>query len=261
MRNFRKLKVRFENAGGLEPGDKVTVYGIEKGKVKDLTVSSKGVISTLLISKDIDLKEDAEFSIHETDFMGHKALEIYPGDSANSLSHDQIHSGTVKGGLSQLVAKVSKLSDKVDKLLNEINENNTLEKINNTINSTNQLIDNSNKIVLENKKQIKSIIKEAAETIHLLKNTTKRTGNQIDPIITKTDSLITDLEVSIHKFNEISEKTNRFVDTVNENEGTIQLLLKKDELYKKILTSTTKLDSLLSDIKENPKKYLKLEIF
>ena len=49
--------------------------------------------------------------------------------------------------------------------------------------------------------------------------------------------------------------------SIEKGEGNAGLLLKDDKLYKNLESSTKKLDALIEDIKQNPKRYLKFSVF
>ena len=54
---------------------------------------------------------------------------------------------------------------------------------------------------------------------------------------------------------------NRLLDRINQGEGTLGQLASDAELYKKITATLQSLDSLIIDIRENPKRYVKFSLF
>jgi len=62
-RNAQRVKVSFQDVGTLAIGDRVTVSGVQKGKVDGLTLTSSGVDVELMLYNDVILNRDASFII------------------------------------------------------------------------------------------------------------------------------------------------------------------------------------------------------
>ena len=76
--SYRPVLVKFDNVTGLELGDNVLVNGLRKGFVKDMEINEDHVLVTLSINKDVDLRDDAQFSISMLDLMGGKKVGVFP---------------------------------------------------------------------------------------------------------------------------------------------------------------------------------------
>src|ERR1039457_6514706 len=72
--NHRPVLVKFDNVTGLEIGDNVVVNGLRKGFVQNMQIEQDHVIVTMSLEKDVDLREDAQFSISMLDLMGGKKV-------------------------------------------------------------------------------------------------------------------------------------------------------------------------------------------
>jgi phospholipid/cholesterol/gamma-HCH transport system substrate-binding protein len=71
-------------------------------------------------------------------------------------------------------------------------------------------------------------------------------ANETD-LYNRTDSLLLNL--------------NRTLEKMNSGEGTLGQIATNAEMYEKLLSTIESLDSLLVDIKANPKRYVKLSLF
>src|ERR1035437_3099352 len=65
--DHRPVLVKFDNVTGLEIGDNVVVNGLRKGFVDDMQIKQDYVIVNISLSRDVDLREDAKFSISMLD--------------------------------------------------------------------------------------------------------------------------------------------------------------------------------------------------
>ncbi|MDD3286974.1 MAG: hypothetical protein PHI14_05700, partial [Bacteroidales bacterium] len=66
---------------------------------------------------------------------------------------------------------------------------------------------------------------------------------------------------TIRETNESLTSLSKVMRSIEKGEGNAGLLLKDDKLYKNLESSTKKLDALIEDIKQNPKRYLKVSVF
>ena len=70
-----------------------------------------------------------------------------------------------------------------------------------------------------------------------------------------------DLKATILKLDTTMNGVNQFVQTVNSTEGTIGMLLNDRDLYINLSNTVTSADSLLTDLKAHPKRYVHFSLF
>ncbi|MDX9797574.1 MAG: hypothetical protein RBT05_01815, partial [Bacteroidales bacterium] len=66
---------------------------------------------------------------------------------------------------------------------------------------------------------------------------------------------------TITEANESLTSLTKTMRSIEKGEGSAGLLINDDKLYKNLESSTKKLDALIEDIKQNPKRYLKFSVF
>jgi phospholipid/cholesterol/gamma-HCH transport system substrate-binding protein len=59
----------------------------------------------------------------------------------------------------------------------------------------------------------------------------------------------------------VSGQLNLILSNLNKGDGTLGKLLSDDNLYTELLHSSEALEALLSDLKDNPKKYVHFSLF
>ncbi len=80
LRNTYDVVVYFDDVTGLRIGDPVTVYGIEKGKVKSLEIDSSMIRGVLALDRDIVLPKDSKIAIRSVSYVGSdRYVKITPG--------------------------------------------------------------------------------------------------------------------------------------------------------------------------------------
>ncbi len=71
----------------------------------------------------------------------------------------------------------------------------------------------------------------------------------------------TPLSSSLDRVMVLTERIDSLFNVINKKEGTVAKLINSDELYKEIIATNKELRSLIEDIKANPKRYFKIEVF
>ena len=105
-RKYIEIKVKFSNAGNIEKGSAVSILGVKKGRVKDISIESDGVTLNLQAELDFPLKKGTEFFIIETDIMGDVQVEIIPGQDNEMLDLSLVHYGFRNQGISGFVSQL-----------------------------------------------------------------------------------------------------------------------------------------------------------
>jgi phospholipid/cholesterol/gamma-HCH transport system substrate-binding protein len=126
-----RLKVRFDNVAGLSDGDQVSVNGVKRGFVESIENEGNDVLVTLNFNGDLELREDAGFSIMMLDLMGGKKVEVSPGSSQNKIDFSKIQTGKFKGDISTAMAALSSVQTDLIDAVKELRI--TLSGINNLV--------------------------------------------------------------------------------------------------------------------------------
>ena len=58
----------------------------------------------------------------------------------------------------------------------------------------------------------------------------------------------------------MAQTAREFADNLNQGDGTLQMLVDDRRLYDDLRKTADNLDDLISDIRENPKKYIQLKV-
>ena len=168
------VNVQFTNTAGLEVGDPVTVNGVRKGFVEDIKIKGEKVIVTMKISKDVALKEDANFGISMLDLMGGKKVEVNPGISKNLLDYKQVQSGTFYADIPYVMSMVGSFQKDITSTISDLKTtlnslNNYLgdRKLNNDIKSSmsnlNEVTKKLNILIDENRNNLKQLTANTVE--------------------------------------------------------------------------------------------------
>ena len=259
-----RVVIEFSNVAGLEIGDNVTVNGVRKGNVDDISVKGDEVFVTAQINNDVRLKKDADFYIAMTDMMGGKRIEIKPGVSSEPLNLNKVQKGSFSADIPTVMSMIGSMQDNlvetlkqvritVTSLNNYLTDNKLNKEIKSSVENINKLTINVNKLIEENREGIKKLTdnsveltSQAREFIARNKDEISGTVKNLSSVMKNTDSLIT--------------KLNEFATEVKEKKNNIGRLMYDENLVKELHTSIKQINELTKEFLEQIKsKGLKVD--
>lgn len=262
----------YENVDGLEISAPVKVNGYKVGQVREINFDYAHPGKTevvLALNRNLHLPEDSRAIISST-LMGEAYIEIEVGSTAKMIPvGGSVPTGAGSGIFSDLsetlMPKVKETLVNVDTLLLSLNEViadpalkssvGNMEKISDNILVASRGLDN-----LMNK-QVPSLMGSANGTV-----------SHLNGIMTRVDTISGNLVVLTHELNRmpLNETMEDIRKTVSNLEGfsaqlrnqnsTLGLLMNDPELYNRLNNVAASVDSLIVDIKRNPKRYISIKL-
>lgn len=218
--NEKRISVEFETVAGLNIGDQVSIKGIRKGYVEDIYMIDNSARVNIILNEDVDLRDNARFSLMVLDLMGGKKIEIDPGNSSSLIDFQKLQTGFFLGDISTTMAMLGSVQDDLVDVIYEVKT---------SLNSLNKLLGNT----------------EFTEEI-------QQSVVSLNSLIIKTDKLISDNSQSVGELlnnsNELVQNSNKFIiDNKSEIKSTIQnlntLMSNTDSLVTQLSTFMTDIDS------------------
>ena len=261
-RKYTEIKVKFGNAGNIESGSAVSILGVKKGRVKDISMASDGVTLNLQAELDFSLKKDTEFYIIETDIMGDVQVEIIPGQDNEMLDLSLVHHGFRNQGISGFVSQLGVLVRDVQELLNSISEDKEFIKgLFSFADSSQSFINKLNKSYDKNSENIENLITNASSISNKLETIISQNEESINSSLNLTNEVLNDFNSTLSEMDIIVKNFRDLSTKMVEEDSSFNKIITEKELYEKLLKSAVSLDSLLIDIKKNPGKYFKVKVF
>ena len=267
LNNQYKFYAVYDNSKGLLPGNLVTINGMQVGTVSALDFHPKKdgtIIVEFLTSKELDIPANSVVNLASS-LTGSVSLDIIIGDSEElSASGDTLTSAYDNGTMGMIAETIIPLKNKLETLLVSVNELTT--NLNDMLSQ--ELKDNINKGAssfassMNNIEAISSDLQRLTDSedgkltmvVNNLETITSNFGTVSDSLKTiDYNSLVSSLENCVNEFNTL-------LSGINNGEGSAGLLVKEYSLYNNINTTIETLQSILEEIKANPKK-IKLSVF
>ena len=278
----RFLYAVYDEIDGLEKANKVLVNGLIIGQVNNLNFypGSSKIVAQLYIKNDIELPKNSIARIYSTSLLGGKAVEIIMGnDTAMALSGDTLVAQMESSLSDQVNEQVEPLKKKAVALINSIdsvmtviqavfnektrvNLTKSIENIHLTLSNLESATHNVDNMLIEEKSRISSIITNLDSISYNLEANNQNINTILSNFANLSDSLVeADIPQTVRDASVAINNLKLLSDKINNGEGTIGQLFTNDSLYINLEQSTSSLNKLLEDLRQNPKKYVKLSLF
>lgn len=253
----KMLNVEFSTVAGLELGDMVSVNGVRKGLVEKISSGNNSAIVTIEFKDEIELKEDATFSIMMLDLMGGKKIEINSGNSNNSIDFNKIYSGNFSGDISTAMATLSSVETDLVEVIRELklslenvnsvfNSEGFIENVKSSAKNLDKLTKNMNDLLIANRNNLTEILENA-------KILTEKTNNLIDTNEQQLFSVLNNLDSTLINSNALIGKLNNFSDEIVNSENNIGKLLYDEKIFSDLVISLDQIKEMTSIINKQLK--------
>lgn len=262
LRTMTSLKIRFENAQGIEVGDKITVNGMETGRITKVTQLEDGVLISGQIKLKHPIRQGARYVIQDSNLMGGKQLDIINASQGDPIDISQVQQGETSYGMTALMSTAAITMLQINDLLADLKApEGFFAQVKSTFEETQETFDKVNTAIDDSKDNLnKALTDISTSTGHLNELITSNKAG-IDKAIKLTPEVLEKTQAALDSLRIAGSALQRVLKDMSEGKGTFSQLIKDDELYRNLIRSSAKLDSLLLDIKKNPKRYFRVTVF
>ncbi len=269
FKNTKTLYGIYPEVEGLVSGAKVSINGLSVGKISkiDFLPNTTKILVTMDVRQELDFSIKSKAMLYETGLIGGKAIAIVPVFDAQRVVKDGDTLQTiVKPGLTELINRqIEPLQIKIESMLSSADslfagvsnvlDNDTQTNLKRILENLSITTNNLNKASLSAIDILNTNQKNLNHTFNNLKNTS-------DNIKAITDSISNaQLSNTIRSFTQTVKGLNNIVSAIESGEGTAGKLINDEALYQNLTAASKKLESLLSDIKSHPKRYVHFSLF
>jgi phospholipid/cholesterol/gamma-HCH transport system substrate-binding protein len=261
----------FYDIDGLTATGPIYLRGLKVGTIESINYShtTDKFVVMLKVGGKYNLPKNSVAEIYSTDLLGSKALRINMGDKSEILKNrDTLASATDPGLINMLADQLIPIKESISGLIETMNTTllnvneilspkarqdlaASLESLSKTLKGAEGVVSNIDKSGPE----ITSIIANLNQLTLELGSSSKKLNMGLDNVVQITDSLKSaDLTGTITSLKGVLEQ-------IKNPDGTIGKLLYTDSVHTSIDRLIRDLDTLVKNITENPKKYIKISVF
>ena len=252
---------RFTNLHGLEEQAAVNILGHKVGQVDaihyDFTADTAFCVD-ISIRKDIKLPQGTKMALVSSGLLGGMAIELQlPADGKSQVAKGSHLPTTYVPGLvetvqEQLLTRLAGAVEQIDTLVANVNR---------------QLAGDHLNATLANADRVSSDLTVVSRDLkHLIHNRVPAIVNNADTTLANLNVIVADvreadLKATIARVDTAVDQVNVILAGLKSQEGTLGQLIYNKSLYTHIDSAVVSADSLLVDLKANPKRYVHFSLF
>jgi len=277
------LYAEYNHIDDLMATNPVTLNGVVIGQVQRIFFHpdwSGRVVVRMLIDNQIALPANSVAVLAAADLMGTREIQIRLGDLPQKVAPGDTLASEMTYSLAQEVSEqlrplriqAEQLFGQIDSIVGVVNNIfnvqtqyniiSSIESLNKTLVNLENTSTLAQSALTEQFQKLSVILANAQSITENLKNHNQTISSILQNLSQTSDNLsAVDLAETMNKVNASMQEFNEIVHTINSGEGTIGLLLHDEALYRNLESSAKQLDSLLLDIRQNPRRYINVSVF
>jgi phospholipid/cholesterol/gamma-HCH transport system substrate-binding protein len=270
----------YENVQGLQLSAAVQIQGLQVGKVSKIILNraqpGSPIEVVIAVGKRIRLPRGTVAKLTSLDLLGTKGIMLELGTSSEMVEDDEKLPSAIEGGLvDKISVEVSPLLHDVRKVVNSIDS--VLLSVNDIFNaqaradlqmsiaSLRTTMDNFNVVSTRLNTQstaLAHVIQNADRITTNLSNNNDNIDRTLKNLRTTTDNLSqAPIKEAISNVDQTAAGLKSIMRKINENEGSLGLLVNDKNLYTNLTKTLDELSKLSADLKAHPNRYINLTIF
>jgi phospholipid/cholesterol/gamma-HCH transport system substrate-binding protein len=241
----KRIRARFDDVRGVEKGDAVMVRGMQQGEVERILLGPDYIELILRIKGGIPVFSDSRAVVEDRDLMGGKQVRLELGKGPGLLKDGDFLPGRATLAIGDVMSSGNRLIARIDSIIVRLGAaagpermNALMKNVEGATAMTRNILDDNRLMIRSTLVQIESITRGLRED-----STAARVGKSV----TRLDSCLS--------------VVYRLVREVEREDGSLKRFVRDRALYDHLVKTTADLDSLVSDIKAHPNKYIHVSVF
>lgn len=263
-----ELTARYQELDGLVSSAPVFIKGFKAGKVVSVSYdpASDDFLVTCSVLKDFSIPVDSKMTIYGVDIMGGKGIRIDLGTSDVMVEDGgELAPSSEPALLDGLAEGVAPLMDKVGR---------TLDSLNVTVSAVNRLLADENisrtlthiERTMADVRSIAADLEGKSDELNIFIDNLASLSSKFISIAEKADTIASDVTaitaaVSDEDVRSLVSSFRELLENINDPDGSVGKLLTDGSVYDSVDELLDDVDSLVRQIQENPKKYIKISVF
>ena len=263
LRGRYMLVTEVDNAGGVRSGDPIQMQGVNIGRVHDFEMlDDNRVVITMEIEGEWGIPIGSQTVMGEAGLFGGRSLIIErgPGPGIYAEGDTLLGEGASGSGLLSSVDELSAQAQTVLGSLNSMLNDSTVGAVQGSAQELQTLLAQLSAVTSEQRvalQELTTSLNAAAQGIE----SASAAGPEIASAAARADSAMTQLRTTSESLDAATASLNTILTRMEEGEGTLGRLSTDESLYVNLNTAAESLNALLTDLQENPNKYINISIF
>lgn len=277
FRQSHVIYAYFERVDGLNVGNYIYINGVKVGSVKSIRLQNTDSVRVALgFDLGIKIPRGSAALLQSAGLLDDKAIIVEKGDSEEAIEYGGTMEGIYEGGMMETLKdegeklssdisssfdKLSNMLEHINSILTEENKNNISSALSNVESTTNDL----SGMLQEKRNELEESIDHLNSFLSNIDTLSTNNRETLDSALVRMNRSLEELETLSRNMSETSGHLNTMLKKINEGEGSMGQMVNNPSLYNNLDSLSVELKSLIKNINENPRKYLKhmrlIEVF
>ncbi len=257
--NSEEYYITFRNTKGLTKSSSVYADGYKVGIVSDIRFDYNHpgeIVVEISADKGLRIPKGSTAQLDEA-MLGGCTLNMLLATNLREAYHP---GDTIKGSdVSGLMAKAADMVPQVEQVV---------AKVDTLVTTLNTLLSNPNlPLIIQNVELISENLKKSSEQLNRLlqsdipqmTGTFTKAGDNVAVLTDKMNQL--DLQATLDSVNQTISSVHRMMEQIQSPNGTLGKMMNDPSLYNNINHTVQSADSLVTDLKAHPKRYVHFSVF
>ena len=255
-------KVSYSQVNGLKVSAPVTINGFQVGLVNDISYDYENgnILVELGLDKELKLSVGTKALI-STDMLGTSTVVLEMAKhtteyyNAGDVIQGEVQAGLMDNVTNEIMPSLALMLPKLDSILSNVNYVLSNPALNKAVTRLDMITANLENLSAQLNKNVPNVINNANVITNDLKAVSADLAEMSKELnAVPLDSILDNANVSMANLKTITDK-------MNNSDSSVGLLLNDKRLYNHADETILSLDSLLKDIKTNPKRYINIKVF
>lgn len=266
-----EVSAKYPDVCGLTASAPVYFKGYKAGTVSSIEYDRESgeFLVTCTVDRGFGLSAGTRMVIYSVDLLGGKGVELVPGTSAEILDDGAVIPGETRPDL------LASVGDEILPLAGKISS--AVDSLNVTVSSINRILGKENRDglaaaighidrTMANIESISSVIGGRSAEIDGLLANLHEVSASLASVMEKADTAMADIGNVAAALDEsdirgLVTSFRELADSVRDPDGSVGKLLADGGVYDSLESLLADIDSLVRQIEENPRKYIKISLF
>jgi len=263
------LYAKFPWNSGLKQGQPVLLAGVNVGYVDEVELRQDGtVLTTFRVGDEYKVPQGTVATVVPNGIFGDMAIALTPrAPNRNSIPpNDTVPVGPSAPGIAQITGKADSIATSVNAITSafegQLVDDGGARDLRRALATSNALMINMNRLV----SQFAAIAAEQNRQLTATQASFRQATSGIDSA--KIDSTLRNMrETSANlatlsaDFRQTSARLDSLIVKINQGTGTVGMALNDPGAYNDLRAVLHRMDSLLADVKRDPRRYINLKVF
>jgi phospholipid/cholesterol/gamma-HCH transport system substrate-binding protein len=249
-----------EDAGGVRRGDPVQMRGVNIGRVMSFTMAPDGVILGLEIEGEWRFPVDSRTRLASSGLLGGRTVEVVEGTSQELLPQGGQMRGEKEEGLLDFPPGLGQDAEAALERIQDLLAQPTVDAIAASAQELQGLLSQLSELAEAQGEEIATLTASLNRSAQDIESATGA-GEDVARAVARADSALAKVNETSDVLMRASSSLELILARMEGGEGTLGQLSTNASLYENLNAAAESILALATDIKENPGRYVKVEIF